>query len=182
MYIYFNLLFLLLPIIYYNKNFLIWNILKYSSRLENYLFPKNKGIKIKSVKNLENNKKLDYRLFNKKLKIIDKFDKILVTYKIDDHIFKVILDMNTLNKFEFMNEKIKPKIILSALNQNNEDITEVLNSYSGPKRNFNLNILKIEIKDILKDTKLKNTETVDLIDSDAIEYKLNFNEGKYFKL
>ena len=64
MYIYFICLLLF---IYYNKNSILWNILKYNSRIENYLFPKNKGIKILSVKNLENGNILDYSLYNNKL-------------------------------------------------------------------------------------------------------------------
>ena len=149
--------------------------MKYNSRIETYLFPKNKGIKILSVKNLENGNILNYNLSNNKLLVKEKFDKLLVTYKIDDHLFKVILDSNIISKFEFKNEKMNPKLILSALNQNNEDITDILNSYSGPKSNFNMDILKIEIIDILKDQKLKNTIKVRIIDNNAMEYIINFN-------
>jgi hypothetical protein len=176
------ILLLLIPIIYSKKDLIFWNYIKYSSKVTEYFYPKNIGIKIDLVTELESQIKLEFILNNNKLILNDNFENVLVNYRINESKFRVILNKENIKHFEFIDSNIDPRIILNAIDQNNKDISDILDEYSGPKRNFYNHIIKMEIKDILKDSELKDSKIINIIDNDVSEFKINLDEMKYLKI
>lgn len=166
---------------YYNINNILWNINKVLTNLEKYFFKENIGVKITSIINIENNKNLTSKfcIKNDLLYINDDFNKILVKYQINQEKFRIILNKTSITKYLFKEYEIKPKVILSAEDQNKNDITNILNEYSGPERNFYIKSIKLEILDILKDKELSNLEYINIIDNNVDEYLIDIKNKKY---
>jgi len=74
--------------------------------------------------------------------------KLLISYCHNGHLYKILL-----------NSKLKPNYIFSITNENNEDISNILNPYLGPLQNFHnqkitpndINMNQINIKTIFKE-------------------------------
>ena len=169
---------------YYNISDILWNINKLVTTLEKYFLKENTGVKINSIINIENNKNLTSKFLikNNLLYINDDFNKILVKYQINQEKYRIILNNTSITKYLFKEYKIKPKVILSAEDQNKRDITNILNEYSGPERNFYIKNIKLEISDILKDDELSNLKYIKIIDNNIDEYLINVKNNKYLLL
>jgi hypothetical protein len=152
------------------KTQLLWYYTKISTKIEIY-FSKNKLEKelvILEVINLIKNKKIssnEYFLKNKKLilNFNSENDIFKIIFKLNNQKFRIILQSLQLKNFNFEFNKIEDPKYLSVVNQKNEDITNIINQYSGPLRNFYNNELDIEKLPLDKD--FKNSSNFEIIDN-----------------
>ena len=169
MYYYFFIFFLLIFIIKKMSNnnfktFLLWKYSALKAKYEIYIKKNEKEFYVKEVINLINNTKINndkYFILNKKLHINNIDELFLIKYRYQSNDFRLILDHENLDKFSFNFLKVKDPKYLFILNNNNDDITHIINEYSGPNNEFyhkfnilNQNILKLD-KDLILTKNLK---------------------------
>lgn len=167
---------------------ILWNYTKLMTKIE--LWTKKKenndliiqniyevnGYKLYYVKNkLIKNK--NYIFHNGKItfKNINEYQKLLVKYKFKNNNFRIILPYIKLKNFIFDFTNIEEAKFLSITNDNDQDITQIINEYSGPLRNFYKDKVEFFLNDIYLDSDLKlgNENKFKIVNNMANEIKIN---------
>lgn len=160
------------------KTQLLWYYTKIATNLE--LWYKNKDKEdfcILSIYKLNNNKnelvnKKKYVFYKNKLSINynDNEQNFLIKFKFKNSNFKIILTNSELKNFEFNFDKVNEPKYLSVLGDENQDITDIINQYSGPERNFYLNKINFNLEKIYEDLDFKiKSKKFKIIDNKADE-------------
>lgn len=168
---------------------LLWNYTKFVTNIELYFSKKKTKDKVEIINIYKINtylltnpkkellKKKNYIFHNNKISIksANNFQKLLIKFKFNNQNFRVILDSNEINNFYFdFKNVIEPKY-LSVLNEKNQDITDIINEYSGPERNFYKNKINFDLKNIYYDLDFKsmNEEKFKAVNNLADEVEIN---------
>jgi hypothetical protein len=170
------------------KTTILWNYTKITTRIGMWCKKKDtsdliiqniykvNGYKMENIKN-ELIKNKNYIFHDEKITIknINEHQKLLVKYKFKNHNFRIILSYNYLKNFKFKFSNIQEPKYLSILNDKEQDITQIINEYSGPERKFYQNIINFSIQDIFLDSDLRigNDEKFKIIDNKADEKDIN---------
>jgi len=146
------------------KTKLLWNYTKLITYIELWNKNKNKDeliilniYKLKSLKSEIVNKK-NYIFHNFKLKInnSDELQNYKIKFNYKNKNFRIILNIKELKTFNFKFNNVLESKFLSVLNEEDQDITDIINQYSGPERNFYQNKINFNIEKIYQDSDFKN--------------------------
>ena len=177
MFYFFIIIFLLLMSDHF-KTQLLWYFTKLTTKIELWSKKKNKDefsiiriYKINNMKNEEVNKK-NYLFHKNKLTINcnNNEQNFLIKFLFKNYIFKIILTNSELKNFEFNFDKVNEPRYLSVLGDENQDITDIINQYSGPERNFYINKINFNLEKIYGDLDFKiKSKKFKIIDNKANE-------------
>ena len=166
------------------KTQLLWYYTKTATNIELWYKNKDKDkedfcilsiYKLKNYKNELVNKK-KYVFYKNKLSINcnDNDQNFLIKFKFKNSNFRIILNNYELKSFDFNFIKVEEPKYLSVLSQENEDITDIINQYSGPERDFYLNKLDFNLERIYQDTDFKTeSDQFKIVNNLADEKEIN---------
>lgn len=167
---------------------ILWNYTKLMTKIE--LWTKKKenndliiqniyevnGYKMGSLKNkLIKNKNYIFHDGKISFKNINEYQKLLVKYKFKNNNFRIILPYTQLKDFIFDFTNIEEPKFLSITNDNDQDITQIINEYSGPLRNFYKDKVEFLLQNIYLDSDLKlgNEDKFKIVNNMADEIEIN---------
>lgn len=167
---------------------ILWNYTKLMTKIEiwskkkenNDLIIQNiyevNGYNMGSLKNkLIKNKNYIFHDGKISFKNINEYQKLLVKYKFKNNNFRIILPYTQLKDFIFDFTNIEEPKFLSITNDNEQDITQIINEYSGPLRNFYKNKVEFLLQNIYLDSDLKlgNEDKFKIVNNMADEIEIN---------
>lgn len=166
------------------KTQILWFYTKLMTNIELWSKDKNKNnneLTILNVFQLDNLKynlvdKKNYLFHNHKLSINsnNKLQNYMIKFKFKNNNFRIILNNHELNSFDFKFSKVEQPKFLSVINEDNQDITNIINEYSGPERNFYKDKFKFNLEQIYLDSEFKSkTYKFKIIDNKAEEKEIN---------
>ncbi len=164
------------------KTNLLWNYTKLMTYIELWSNSKNKDelmilniYKLQDLKNEIINKK-NYIFYNFKLTInnSNELQNYLIKFKFKNINFRIILNNQELKRFDFKFTNVLESKYLSILNEDNQDLTDIINQYSGPERNFYKKQINFNLENIYQDYDFKTKKNkFKIVNNNADEIEIN---------